>query len=49
MELILTVIFEFVVAPILSAIRATFEFAFWMICCAIWQVVRGVQWLVFRE
>lgn len=38
MELIL----EFIISPILSAIRATFEFVFWMICWAVWQVMCGV-------
>lgn len=39
MELIL----ELIVAPIVNAILATLEFVFWMICWAIWQVVRGVS------
>jgi hypothetical protein len=45
MELIL----EFFVSPILSAIRATFEFVFWMICWAVWQIARGVRWVMFRD
>jgi hypothetical protein len=40
---------EFIVSPLLSAIRATFEFIFWMICWAIWQSLRGVRWLLFRD
>lgn len=42
MELIL----EFIVSPILSAIRATFEFVFWMCCWAVWQSFRGMIWVM---
>jgi len=38
----LELLLEFVVTPILSAIRTVVEFAFWMVCWGIWQVVRGV-------
>ena len=44
MELILTLIGEFIITPILTAIRAVFEFVFWMACWLVWQLVRGVVW-----
>jgi len=41
MELILTLIGEFVIAPILSFCMQVIQFVFWMCCWLIWGLVRS--------
>jgi hypothetical protein len=42
MEIIGTLIGEFVISPILSFCVQVFQFVFWMGCWVIWGVVRSI-------
>jgi hypothetical protein len=42
MEILATLIGEFVITPILSICVQVVQFVFWMMCWVIWGVVRSV-------
>lgn len=42
MELIGTLLGEFVITPIVSFVVQVFQFLFWMCCWVIWGVMHGI-------